>query len=122
LNSALDSTVPHPTSIDPPSSDAARVRFLKFAKPGVGRHASIRIDPDPAFEPTPELLRLKQEFQSTPKPSCLAEVVAKHAKMAQITFEQHGNHVPMLALYDAEWNQIDFVSAAFTDQAEKFLF
>lgn len=122
LNSALDASVPHPTSIDPSSSDSARVRFLKFTKPGVGRHASIRIDSDPAFKPTPELLRLKQEFQSTPKPSCLAEVVAKHARMAQITFEQHGSHVPMLALYDAEWNQIDIVSAAFTDQAEKFLF
>jgi hypothetical protein len=122
LNSALDSSVPHPTTIDPSSNDAARVRFLKFGKPGVGRHASIRIDADPAYKPPPELLRLKEEFQSAPKPSCLAEVVARHAKMAQLTFEQHGNHVPMLALYDREWNQIDFMSAAFTDQAEKFLF
>ena len=45
-----------------------------------------------------------------------------HAKMAQLTFEQHGNHVPMLAHYDREWNQIDFMSTAFTDQAEKYLF
>lgn len=122
LGSAVDSSVPHPTTIDPSSSDAARVRFLKFSKPGVGRHASIRIDADPAYQPPPELLRLKQEFESTAKPSCLDDVVARHAKMAQLTFEQHGNHVPMLALYDDEWNQIDFMSAAFTDQAEKYLF
>lgn len=28
----------------------------------------------------------------------------------------------MLALYDKNWNQIDFMSTAFSDQAEKFLF
>jgi hypothetical protein len=122
LDSGLDSSLPHPTTLDPSSNDAARVRFLKFAKPGVGRHASIRINADPAYKPPPELLRLKEEFQSAAKPSTLAEVVARHAKMAQLTFEQHGNHVPMLALYDRAWNQIDFMSAAFTDQAEKFLF
>lgn len=42
--------------------------------------------------------------------------------MAQVTFEQHGNHIPMLALYDKQWNRIDFMSAAFADQAEKYVF
>lgn len=122
LNSAMDSSIPHPTTIDPSSNDVARVRFMKFGKPGVGRHASVRLDADPSYQPPPALLRLKEEFRSAPKPSSLAEVVAMHAKMAQLTFEQHGNHVPMLALYDKEWNQIDFMSTAFTDQAEKYLF
>jgi hypothetical protein len=45
-----------------------------------------------------------------------------HAKLAKVTFEHHGNHVPMLTLYDKNWNQIDFMSTAFSDQAEKFLF
>lgn len=122
LDSALDPSVPHPTTIDPSSNDVARVRFLKFSKAGVGRHASTRIYSDPTFKPPPGLLRLKKEFQSTVKPSCLADVVARHATMAQFTFEQYGNHVPMLALYDREWNQIDFMSTSFTDQAEKFMF
>lgn len=122
LNSALDSSVPHPTTIDPSSNDVTRVRFMKFAKPGVGRHASVWIDADPSYQPPPVLLRLSEDFRSAPKPSCLAEVVAIRAKMAQFTFEHHGNHVPMLALYDREWNQIDFMSTAFTDQAEKYLF
>lgn len=122
LESALDSSVPHPTSIDPSSNDVTRVRFMKFGKPGVGRHASIRINADPNYQPLPALLRLKEEIQSAPKPSCLTEVVAMHARMAQLTFEQLGNHIPMLALYDRQWKQIDFMSTAFTDQAEKFLF
>ena len=122
LDSALDPSIPHPTAIDPSSSDVTRVRFMKFGKPGVGRHATIRIDADPSYQAPPALLRLKEEFRSAAKPSSLAEVVAMHAKMAQVTFEQHGNHVPMLALYDKEWKQIDFMSTAFTDQAEKYLF
>ena len=121
-NSALDSSIPHPTSIDPSSNDVARVRFIKLNKPGVGRHNITRINADPSYKPSLALLRLKDEFESAPKPASLAEMVAKHAKLAQITFEQHGNHVPMLALYDKDWNQIDFMSTAFTDQAEKFLF
>jgi len=122
LTFGLDSSIPHPTTMDPSSNDVARIRFLKFAKPGVGRHASVRIDADASYQPPPALLKLKEEFRSAPKPSSLADVVAMHAKMAQLTFEQHGNHVPMLALYDRGWNQIDFMSTAFTDQAEKYLF
>jgi len=122
LNSALDSSVPHPTMIDPSSNDVARVRFMKFGKTGVGRHTSVRIDADPSFQPPPVLLRLKEELASAPKPASLAEVVAMHAKMAQVMYEHNGRHIPMLALYDKEWNQIDFMSTAFTDQADKYLF
>ena len=122
LTTELDPTIPHPTTIDPSSNDVTRVRFMKFGKSGVGRHASVRVNADPDYKPTPAMLQLKEEFQSDPKPSSLAEIVARHAKMAKLTFDQHGNHVPMLALYDREWNQIDFMSTAFTDQAEKYLF
>lgn len=122
LDSKLDSTVPHPSDLDPSSNDVARTRFIKLASPGVGRHGSIRIDADPNYQPPPALRRLKADFTSGPKPASLDDVVALHAKMAQFTFEHHGNHVPMLALYDREWNQVDFMSAAFTDQAEKYLF
>lgn len=122
LNSALDLSVPHPTMIDPSSNDVARVRFMKFGKHGVGRHTSVRIDADPSFQPPPALLRLKEELASAPKPTSLAEVVAMHAKMAQVIYKHNGSHIPMLTLYDKEWNQIDFISTAFTDQAEKYLF
>lgn len=122
LGSALDPTVPHPTTMDPALNDVAKVRFFKLSEPGVGRHASIRIDADSSFQPPPALLRLKRELAETPKPASLSEIVAMHAKMAQATFEHYGNHVSMLALYDKEWNQIDFMSTAFADQAEKYLF
>ena len=122
LGSALDQSIPHPTSMDPSSNDVAHVRFMKLSKPGVGRHVSKRINADPSYKPPQAFLKLKEEFQSAPKPASLTEIVAMRARMAQVTFEQHGNHIPMLALYDKNWNFIDFMSTVFTDQAEKYLF
>ncbi len=122
LGSELDSSIPHPTSLDPNQSDVAKVRFLKISKPGVGRHSTVRIKSDPNFKPSPALLALKSEIDAGPKPSCLSDVVAVRAKMAKITFEEYGNHVPMLALFDKHWNQVDFMSTALADQSEKYIF
>jgi hypothetical protein len=95
---------------------------MKFSKPGISKHFSVWVDRDPKYEPPPALLRLKEELDSGPKPSSLAEIVAARAKTAQFTFESHGNHVPMLTLYDKDWKQIDFMSTAFVDQSDKFIF
>jgi hypothetical protein len=122
LNSALDASIPHPTEVDPSSTDVARVRFMKFGKPGIGKHSTVRMDADPDYKPPPALLRIKEELAAAPKPTSLPEVVAVQAKMAQFTFEHHGNHMAMLVLYDKDWKQIDFMSTAFADQADKFLF
>jgi hypothetical protein len=122
LGIALEATIPHPTDLDPCERDVLRTRLIKFAKPGVGRNSSIRLNAIPNYQPPAFLVELKAELDATPEPSTLAEVVARHSKMAKATFEHHGNHVPMLALYDKNWKQIDFMSTAFSDQAEKFLF
>jgi hypothetical protein len=122
LESELDSSIPHPTDFDPNSNDIARVRFMKLSQPGIGKNTSIRFKSDPKYKAPQALQQLKEEFDSAPRPSSLAEVAAKHAKMAQITFEQNGSHIPMLALYDKNWRNIDFLSTAFSDQSEKYLF
>jgi hypothetical protein len=122
IGDELDPAVRHPTDFDPVGHDAGRARFVKFEKEGVGRNKGIRVERDSNYRPPPEIVTLKAELDSTPKPASLGDLVAKHAKIAKVTFELHGNHIPMLALYDKEWNQIDMVSTAFTDQAEKYLF
>lgn len=122
LGSALEDTVPHPTTMDPSANDVARTRFIKFRKPGIGRNRSVWITADPKYRPPPALIKLKEELASSPKPISLSEVVAKHAKMAKVMFEHNGNHIPMLYLYDKNWNQVDMMSTAFNDQAEKYLF
>lgn len=122
LGSEIDSTIPHPTSLDPSTNDVAKIRFMKLSKPGLGRHTSVRLNADPNFKASPALLALKRELDAAPKPASLADIVAMRAKLAKVTFEQFGNHVPMLALYDKNWNQIDFMSTALVDQSEKFIF
>lgn len=122
LGARLEPTLPHPTALDPIANDAARARFIKFGKSGVGRNRSVRIAADPDYQPPAALVNLKAELDAIPKPTCLADIVARHARLAKITFEHHGNHVPMLAFYDKNWNQIDFMSTAFSDQSEKYLF
>lgn len=122
LGSSLDASVPHPTEMDPSSNDVGRVRFMKFGKPGIAKHSCVRIPADPTYMAPPAIVRLKEDLDSSLPPSSLAELVAARAKMAKVTFELHGSHVPMLTLYDKNWKQIDFMSTAFADQADKFLF
>jgi hypothetical protein len=122
LGSELDASVPHPTEIDPSSNDVAKVRFMKFGDPGIAKLSTKRVDMDPNYEPPPGLVKLHEELKSAPKPSSLADIVAVQAKMAKFTFETHGSHIPMLVLFDKDWKQIDFMSTAFVDQADKFLF
>jgi hypothetical protein len=122
LESELDSSVPHPTDFDPNSNDIARVRFMKLRQRGVGQNKSVRLKADKNFKAPPALQKLKNDFDAMPKPASLADVVSRHAKMAQATFEQHASHIPMLALYDKNWRHIDFLSTAFSDQSEKYIF
>jgi hypothetical protein len=122
LGIELERTVPHPTNLDPVASDTARARFIKFGKSGIGSNRSIRIAADPDYRPPATLVKLKAELDSMPRPASLADVVTRHAKLAEVMFEHHGSHVPMLALYDKNWNQIDFMSTKFSDQSEKFIF
>lgn len=122
LGSQLDSSVPHPTSLDPVSNDIAKARYLKLSEPGIGRAVSKRIKVDPNFVPPAQFLELAKEFKNAPKPTSLSQTVNLFAKLAKATFEHHGNHVPMLLLFDDNWKQIDFLSTQFSDQAEKFLF
>ena len=122
LHKTLESTIPHPTILDPTTNDAAKARFVKLSKTGVGRNKGIRIPANLKFEPPAALVALKAEFDTWPEPKSLADIVARHVKLAKLTFEIHGNHVPMLALYDRNWKQIDFVTTAFADQSEKFIF
>ncbi|WP_312844000.1 hypothetical protein [Diaphorobacter nitroreducens] len=122
LGGKLDGSVPHPTTIDPLVTDAEMVRFMKLTKPGVGRLVAKRYAADPKYVAPAPLLQLKAELDAMPKPKGLADIVARQARMAQVTFDLHGCHIPMLAFFDKQWKQIDFMSTAFADQADKYLF
>jgi hypothetical protein len=56
------------------------------------------------------------------KPESPEDALAYFSMMATKTFEIWGNHVPMLHLFDKDWNYISMKVVQFDDQADKFLF
>ena len=121
LGLTLDASIPDPTEMDPAVNDVAKVRFLKFGSPRFLKQSRKRINADPNFRPSTELLRLRNEIGAAP-PTSLADIVQAQEKMARFAFETNGNILPLLMLYDSDWKVIDCTTPAFSDQADKFLF
>ena len=122
LGGELDKSIPNPASLDPISNDVSRIRHIKLGQPGMGKMKFFTMNADPNFKASPELQEIKNELEDSGGPTNLREAVELTAKMAKATFNQFGNHVPMLFLFDEKWKPIDFMSTGFADQADKFLF
>ncbi len=122
LGYKLDTSIPHPIALGSIAQDPGATRYMRLNKQGVGRSKSFFVSRDKDYAAPSEILELAKEVKSSPKPTSLKEVHDLHTKMARITFEVNGNHVPMLFLYDDHWKQIDFISTAFTHQSDKFIF
>lgn len=122
LGSEINRQVPEPTELDPASNDVAHVRYIKLSSLNIGRLANIRMKADPNFKPPSALVMLREELRGTAKPNSLRETVEYFGRFAKFTFEFHGNHRPMLFLFDDHWEQIDFLTTDFADQADKYIF
>lgn len=122
LGGTLDRSVPHPTRLDPTATDACKVRYIKLGAPGVGRLESKRIHRIPDFRPPAAIEAVARDFADQRELQSLADVMSVLCRMAEATFQHYGNHVPMLFLFDESWRQVDFLSARFMDQADKFVF
>jgi hypothetical protein len=122
LGGQLDRSIPPPSNLDPVSNDVACTRFIKLRKPGISRLKTFTVERDPAYEPPAKLDTLAKELNSWTPPTSLDDLIERATKMAEFTFEEHGNHLPMLFLFDDKWKQIEFLSTGFGDQADKFLF
>jgi hypothetical protein len=72
--------------------------------------------------PPPELEKALEGIQPGFRPSNLAENLNFYSRIAEATFEHHGNHMPMLMLFDASWRPMDFAGTEFADQAAKYIF
>jgi hypothetical protein len=45
-----------------------------------------------------------------------------HSELAKLTFEEYGNHIFMLFLFDPQWRVVDMVTTTFADQSDKYIF
>ena len=121
LGIPLDESVP---SVDQLSLkvEAQRTSYIKLndMHPASLRSKSVRRDPD--FVPPTDLVEWMEKSKSKPVPINLHENVEFYAEFAKRTFEQFGNHIPMLYMCDEQSRVIHLVSAYFDDQATKYLF
>ncbi len=121
-DSRLDESVSHPTKLDPTFSGAARTHYTKLGHTGYGRLKSISQRRDPGYRPPAGIVALTNEFEKDSPPANLTQIVERFAKLAEFTFGHHGNHAPMLLLFNKNWAVIDVLSTSFSDQSDKYVF
>jgi hypothetical protein len=122
LNNQLDPSIPHPTDLDPVANDVGQIRFIKLGKPNMGRLTTTRFERDRNFKPPLALIELQRELKQMPNAKSLDDLIRQRSMLAENTFLVHGNHLPMLCLFDQNWKQIDYIATTFTDQSDKYLF
>lgn len=120
LGVEMDSSVLHPTYFDPAANDFAKVRYTKLSSSSTVKQVAERIVRDPDFRPSTAMAKVKDSLRVIP--ASMSGVLELHAKMAEATFNQCGNHMPMVFFYDEKWVQIDMVCTVFADQSDKFMF
>ena len=122
LDYALDGSIPDPTSLDLVHTDARKTRYLKLRETGMGKLVYKRIEQDPEFVPPDSLVQLLDSFKEQGKVRSLEAAVERYELIARETFQRFGSHVPMLLLFDDEWNSIDMITTIPADQSEKYIF
>lgn len=121
LGTALESSIPHPTSFDDIHTGSRCVHYVKLNSAGVGKVVSRRIKRDNNFVAPEWMSELRQRRIDCP-PDSLESLVKAQGEMAEATFLEHGNHIAMLWLFNEKFKVIDFVSTAPSDQADKYIF
>jgi hypothetical protein len=122
LGSTFPATIPSPSRFDGIRTDARKVRYVPLKGRGTGRLRSEVMPHDPAFQPPPKLAELFQKRAGKPWPRTCDELVDYHLDMAEVNFRTHGNHVPMLFMYGADGEPVDYITTRFDERSDKFLF
>ncbi len=123
LGGTIHSSISCPTTLLCERETARRVRYLKLSDMRTHYQHVVRMTHDPEFklpsEIEPEGDGLREDFSLAKSPDQMLGVLSR---MAVLTFECYGNHVPMFFLYDQNMRCVDALSAAFADQVDKYIF
>lgn len=122
LDSALPPEIPDPTEFDAAWSDARGIRYVTLQGRAAGQMRSQRIQSDPNFELPPKLVALVEKRKGSCPPKSFNQLVDYHVEMATVNFETYGSHVPMLFMYGADGDLVDYISTEFYDRSDKYLF
>lgn len=123
LGRKLDAAILRPRRLAQARETARQVRYVKLR----GLHTygvESQLTPiDPDFVP-PEafastVLGVKSGREAV---SSLAEAIRLYGKMAKVSFEHFGSHVPIAFVLDSNWRTIDMMSTHFADSTDKYIF
>jgi hypothetical protein len=73
-------------------------------------------------EKVQNLEKLMEITSELGEPSSFEEMFELHRRMVEFTFAEFGNHAQMLFLFDERWRPCSFLSTAFADTADKYVF
>lgn len=122
LNSNIEMSIRDATSFDDISVGNSRVQYVKLNSTGLGTIAATRYyKNDIKYSPPTWAVELAEKRKSNP-PKSLRDYVLFQANIAEQSFNQFGNHMPMLWLLNEEFEPIDYIATIPEDQAYKFIF
>jgi hypothetical protein len=122
LGGKIHHAISDPTDFDEVSTGDRHVRYIKFSDRCPSSMVSKRVHKDTQYQPPPWLQTLSDNRPKGDALRSLFHRVEFFGKMAQGTFEQFGNHLPMLYLFGPDGEVVDFLGMGPTDQATKYIF
>lgn len=122
IGEPLFKDVPNPSRYENLSDQAQRVQYFKLSNLATHSLHYAKLNSSPDFEPPEPLKAFISQRLGEGKSRSIDSTSEWMTSMAELTFRQYGNHVPMLFLFDKEWKVIDMLSAKFADQADKYIF
>jgi hypothetical protein len=123
LDHELPESIPEVTDLEEFREQQQRhTRYIKFNDRRPTRMVSETIRQVPDYRPPAWLQELAAERDPTKGLPGLKTQIEFHAKMAEGTFRQFGNHVAMMWLYDEAGMAIDYGGLLPDDQATKFIY
>lgn len=123
LNSKLDDCIADARYFSGLQDETRQVSYIKLN--GLNMHSlkTEVISSDRKFKLAPAIQEAFNALHvNRTWPRNLDEVLEYYTNMAKLTFDHFGNHVPMLFLFNENWQPIDMISTHFGDQADKFIF
>ncbi len=121
LGETLDRKILPPSHYVSLRTTAINARYIKVRDFTTNSLSFKRIDRAPDFQPSPEIKAAAERARASGITS-LATAMAFYAEMAELTFKQFGNHIPIAFLFDKNWTCVNAIPTAFADQADKFIF
>lgn len=123
LGRQLPVSIPQPSDVTVLRDASRQVELVKLKDRRNYRISTERVDAVPADQLPETVTRTFGELKSELiRPTSFSTMMSYYSRMAQATFEQWGNHVPMLFLFNNKWAPIYMATFAPADQVEKYFF